>query len=91
MTRANESSAKSVRKNPVGKHRARTFIDRLLRADERACRRGHHRYSAPTPIGGGIQRSACSVCGSVSIDLRDVPVPPRPTRLFRHAGIRRRG
>ena len=90
MTKTNESAATSVRKNLAGKHRAQSFIDRMLRVDARSCRRGEHRYGPPTPIGGGIQRSTCTICGSVSIDVRDASVPKRPTCLFRYAGLRRR-
>lgn len=75
-------------KNQVGRHRARTFVDNLFRIHQRACRRGDHRFGAPQRIGAGIQRTACSVCGSVSIDLRDVhdEHPPSLIRPTRAAG-----
>lgn len=91
MTKTVPTSPSHPRRNLVGRHRARTFLDTLFRVHERACRRGQHRYLKPQPIGGGIQRSSCSVCGSVSIDLRDLPEPSRPPRLFRRNSVRERG
>ena len=33
------------------------------------CRSGSHRFGSPKPIGGGITRQICMVCGEVSIDV----------------------
>lgn len=82
----------------TGKHRApATRIRRLLPirsvTARRECDNGFHQYADPTPIGGGILRSACAACGNVSLDLREANVPI-DQRLFTKrkafAGMRRR-
>jgi len=48
----------------------------------RRCRAGHHRYAGPNPIGGGMVRSTCTACGTVSLDLREA-TRPAETQLFK--------
>ena len=74
----------------AGKHRAHLSrwrrlemaIGSVLHTQRRQCRAGHHRYAHPTPIGGGITRSTCSACGTVSLDLREA-TQPAATHFFK--------
>lgn len=54
-----------------GKHRAR----------RNGCRHGHHQLGEGTPVGGGIMRRTCELCGAVTIDLTEA-APPERTSLF---------
>ncbi|MFP3915321.1 MAG: hypothetical protein ACLFWM_10635 [Actinomycetota bacterium] len=47
------------------------------------CRREIHRYGSPRPVGGGMTRQTCWVCGAVSIDvsLADPPLARVPAAL----------
>ncbi|HJR91548.1 MAG TPA: hypothetical protein VJ938_03845 [Acidimicrobiia bacterium] len=62
---------------------------RRRRKAQADCRQGIHRFAAPQLIGGGMSRQTCSVCGAVSIDLRnaDDPASLRPPP-FRGGGRR---
>ncbi|MGZ8753839.1 MAG: hypothetical protein ACXW15_01490 [Acidimicrobiia bacterium] len=74
----------------AGKHRAQLSrwrrlglaIGGLFHSQRRQCLAGHHRYADPTPIGGGIIRSRCLACGTVSLDLREANEPAN-TQLFK--------
>jgi hypothetical protein len=85
MTKLDPTS--TSRRNQVGRHRARTFLDSIMRVNQRACKRGHHRYGKPQRIGAGIQRTSCSFCGSVSIDLRDGSGMQRPPSLIKRVTV----
>ncbi|HEX2152645.1 MAG TPA: hypothetical protein VHL52_01540 [Acidimicrobiia bacterium] len=39
------------------------------------CRKGKHRFGAPTLIGGGMSRQTCAVCGAVTIDISEAETP----------------
>lgn len=58
------------------------------RRSEADCRRGVHRYGSAKPIGGGITRQTCFVCGAVSIDL--TAAEPPSSRTFPYLRSRKR-
>lgn len=82
-------AADNASENEAGRHRApMSALRRALMAivgvfqtHRNDCRTGRHRFTEPTPIGGGIVRLACSRCGGVSLDLREATVPSHP-QLF---------
>jgi hypothetical protein len=73
-----------------GKHRARLSrwrrlglaIGGVFHSQRRQCLAGHHRYTDPSSIGGGIIRSRCLACGTISLDLREANEPAE-TQLFK--------
>jgi hypothetical protein len=75
-----------ARRNPW--HRLALAIGGMLKSQRRQCRAGYHRFADPTPIGGGITRSACVTCAAVSLDLRDA-IAPVETRLFKNRDERK--
>ena len=52
------------------------------RRQRAACRQGLHSLGPEQPIGGGIVRQTCQVCGSVTIDISNADDPPRVSGLF---------
>jgi hypothetical protein len=48
----------------------RTTGRRSKRKAAADCRHGIHRFGSPKLIGGGMSRQTCSVCGAISIDIR---------------------
>ncbi len=57
--------------NRIGRHRAR----------KNGCKHGHHRLGEAVPVGGGIMRRTCELCGAVNLDLTEAVTPGSP-RLF---------
>jgi hypothetical protein len=59
----------------------------MFLSQHRQCRAGHHRYTDSTPIGGGISRTTCLACGTVSFDLREADQPIE-SKLFQQQNER---
>ena len=60
-------------------------VGSVFHSQRRQCRTGHHRFTKPTPIGGGILRHTCTACGAVSFDIREA-TEPAETQLFKRQG-----
>lgn len=59
-----------------GRHKERA------RRQRAACRQGVHSLGPEQPIGGGIVRRTCTVCGAVTIDISNADEPSSVNGLF---------